>query len=235
GVMLAASYFSLLAPALEFAEASRLTSWYPLAVGFLLGVVFVKVIHDFVPHLPLGMDDDDHQPSAGGGSGDGAGDSTVNDEEATRLSLLIYSITIHNIPEGLAVGAAFAAALSETGNAATLTGAIVLTLGLALQNIPEGLAVSMPLRRSGVSVWRSFHYGQLSGIVEPIAALLGALTITLIEPLMPYALSFAAAAMIYVVISELIPEVNKQGEATLANMGLVLGFVLMMVLDVGLG
>lgn len=214
GVMLAASYFSLLAPALDFLEGEGVLRWYPLAVGFLLGVLFVKVIHEFVPHLPLGAQ---------------------NDAEDNRLSLLVYSITIHNVPEGLAVGAAFAAAFSPTDNSATVAGAMILAVGLALQNIPEGLAVSMPLLRGGVSQKRSFFYGQLSGIVEPIAALLGALAIALIEPLMPYALSFAAAAMIYVVVSELIPAVNRRGDAALANMGLVLGFVLMMVLDVGLG
>lgn len=213
GVMLAASYFSLLAPALDFLEAGLLR-WYPLAVGFLLGVLFVRAVHDFMPHLPL---------------------DAVNKDESSRLSLLVYSITIHNVPEGLAVGTAFAAAFSATDNSATVAGAIVLAVGLALQNIPEGLAVSMPLLRGGVSQKRSFFYGQLSGIVEPIAALLGALAIALIEPLMPYALSFAAAAMIYVVVSELIPAVNRRGDAALANMGLVLGFVLMMVLDVGLG
>ena len=219
GVMIAASYWSLLAPAIEMAEHSGLPAWVPATVGFLAGGVFLWIADKLIPHLHLGF------PMA-----DAEGPKT----SWQRSVLLVLAITLHNIPEGLAVGVAFGALASDMPSA-TLAGAVALALGIGIQNFPEGTAVSVPLRREGISRLKSFWYGQLSGVVEPIAGVIGAAAVILIKPMLPYALAFAAGAMIYVVVEELIPESQLEKNTDLATMGAMLGFAVMMTLDVALG
>ena len=216
GVMIAASYWSLLAPAIEISESMNVPSWLPPATGFLLGGVFLWGIDRILPHLHLGFPMEEAE-----------GIKT----NLKRTTLLVLAITIHNIPEGLAIGVAFGA-LASNMEFTTLVGAISLAVGIGIQNFPEGLAVSMPLRREGLSVFKSFWYGQLSGVVEPIASILGALTVTASHAILPYALSFAAGAMIYVTVEELVPESQRSGNTDLATLGLMLGFTTMMILDV---
>lgn len=219
GVMIAASFWSLLAPAIEMAEAGPLPSWIPAAVGFLLGGAFLWGVDHILPHLHLGLPLDQAE-----------GLKT----QWQRSVLLVLAITLHNFPEGLAVGVAFGA-LAAGLDTATLSGAVALAIGIGLQNFPEGAAVSIPLRREGLGRFRSFWYGQASGLVEPIAGVLGAAAVLLIRPILPYALAFAAGAMIYVVVEELIPE-SQQGEDThFSTIGSMLGFAVMMMLDVALG
>ncbi len=219
GVMIAASFWSLLAPAIEMAEGSGVPAWLPAVVGFIMGGAFLWGVDRILPHLHLGL--------------------PIEEAEGVKTSLqrsilLVLAITLHNFPEGLAVGVAFGAVAAGLPSA-TLPGAMALALGIGLQNFPEGLAVSMPLRGEGLSRFKSFWYGQLSGIVEPVAGVLGAATVLLMRPILPYALSFAAGAMIYVVIEELIPE-SQRGESTdIATLGAMLGFAVMMLLDVALG
>lgn len=222
GVMIAASVWSLLLPALERAELQGLVPWWPAAVGFLLGGVFLRVADRLLPHLHPGLPRSRAE-----------GVSTAWE----RTTLLVLAITLHNIPEGLAIGVAFAAAASQLDVAVggTLAGAITLTIGIGIQNFPEGIAVAMPLRREGVSAPRSFWYGQLSAAVEPVAAVAGAAAFTLVDGLLPYALGFAAGAMIFVVVEELIPESQQGGHADLATSSALVGFTLMMVLDVAFG
>jgi ZIP family zinc transporter len=219
GVMIAASYWSLLAPAIEMSEGQGVAGWIPAAVGFLLGGAFLWVADKTLPHLHIGMPDDQAE-----------GLKTT----WKRSILLVTAITLHNFPEGLAVGVAFGAVAAGLP-AATLAGAIALAIGIGLQNFPEGIAVAFPLRREGLSRGKSFFYGQLSGVVEPIAGVLGAAAVLLIHPLLPYALSFAAGAMIYVVIEELIPESQSGPHSNVATLGAMGGFVVMMIMDVGLG
>jgi len=219
GVMIAASYWSLLAPAIEMAEESSLPAWIPATTGFLLGGLFLWIADKVLPHLHLGF------PMA---EAEGLKTSWQ------RSVLLVLAITLHNIPEGLAVGVAFGALASEVPSA-TLAGAVALAMGIGIQNFPEGAAVSVPLRREGVSRLKSFWYGQLSGVVEPIAGVIGAAAVILIKPVLPYALSFAAGAMIYVVVEELIPESQLQKNTDVATIGAMLGFAVMMTLDVALG
>lgn len=219
GVMIAASYWSLLAPALEMAEQQGQIAWVPAAVGFLLGGVCLRLVDRILPHLHL------YAPIE-----QAEGISTT----WRRTTLLILAITLHNIPEGLAVGVAFGAVAAGIP-AATLPAAIALALGIGIQNFPEGMAVAMPLRREGVSRFKSFWYGQLSGIVEPIAGVLGAAAVIVARPILPYALAFAAGAMIFVVVEEVVPESQASGNADLATMGLMVGFTVMMILDVALG
>jgi ZIP family zinc transporter len=219
GVMIAASYWSLLAPAIEMAEHSGLPAWVPATVGFLAGGVFLWIADKLIPHLHLGF------PMA-----DAEGPKT----SWQRSVLLVLAITLHNIPEGLAVGVAFGALASDMPSA-TLAGAVALALGIGIQNFPEGTAVSVPLRREGISRLKSFWYGQLSGVVEPVAGVVGAAAVILIKPILPYALAFAAGAMIYVVVEELIPESQLEKNTDLATMGAMLGFAVMMTLDVALG
>lgn len=222
GVMIAASFFSLLLPAVEMAEAAGQAAWIPLTVGFLAGAIFLRIADALLPHvhpfLPITE-----------------AEGIQTDWE--RATLLVLAITLHNIPEGLAVGVAFAAAHADIGIAggASLAGAVALALGIGMQNFPEGAAVSMPLRQTGVSRGKSFWYGQLSAVVEPIAAALGAAAVLSIRPLLPYALAFAAGAMIYVVVEELIPEAQHEGRTDLATSGTIVGFTVMMLLDVALG
>ena len=219
GVMIAASYWSLLAPAIEMADNMGLPSWLPAVVGFLFGGIFLWVVDHLIPHLHLGLPREDAE-----------GIKT----NWQRSVLLVLAITLHNIPEGLAVGVAFGALASNTPSA-SLAGAIALALGIGLQNFPEGAAVSVPLRRTGLSAFKSFWYGQLSGMVEPVAGLLGALLVVWMQPILPYALAFAAGAMIYVVVEELIPEAQLGQETHLSTAGAMLGFAVMMILDVALG
>ncbi len=219
GVMIAASFWSLLAPAIEMSEIQGIPGWLPAAAGFLLGGAFLWVVDKILPHLHLGLPDDQAE-----------GLKTT----WKRSILLVTAITLHNFPEGLAVGVAFGAVAAGLP-AATLLGAVALAIGIGLQNFPEGMAVAMPLRREGLSRSKSFLYGQASGAVEPIAGVLGAAAVVLMRPLLPYALSFAAGAMIYVVIEELIPEAQTGEHSNIATLGAMVGFAAMMIMDVALG
>lgn len=222
GVMIAASFWSLLVPSIDMAAHQGMIEWLPAVIGFLSGGVFLRICDQYLPHLHLGFPMKEAE-----------GVST----SWRRATLLVLAITLHNIPEGLAVGVLFGAAASgvDPSGSATILGAISLALGIGIQNFPEGTAVSMPLRREGVSVGKSFWYGQLSGIVEPISAVIGAAAVLMVQPILPYALAFAAGAMIYVVIEELIPESQLHGNTDLATLGTMVGFSVMMILDVALG
>lgn len=219
GVMIAASYWSLLAPAIEMSEGKDIPAWVPAVAGFLLGGIFLRGIDKVLPHLHLGFD--------------------IREAEGVktnwqRSTLLVLAITLHNIPEGLAVGVAFGALAADLPSA-TLEGAITLAIGIGIQNFPEGMAVSMPLRREGMSRRKSFWYGQLSAFVEPVAGVIGAAAVIIVQPILPYALAFAAGAMIFVVIEEVIPEAQRGGNTDLATMGGMVGFAVMMLLDVAFG
>jgi len=219
GVMIAASFWSLLAPAIEMSGGS----WVPASIGFLLGGGFLYIIDKILPHLHLGLD--------------------VSQAEGIKTSwqrsvLLVLAITLHNIPEGLAVGVAFGAVAhaADVGMARELMfGGIALAIGIGLQNFPEGLAVSMPLRREGMGRFKAFLFGQASGMVEPIAGVIGAALVLAMKPILPYALAFAAGAMIFVVVEELIPESQRHHFNDFATMGAMVGFAIMMTLDVALG
>jgi zinc transporter, ZIP family len=219
GVMIAASFWSLLAPAIEMAEEAGKTAWIPASIGFLAGGAFLLIINKLLPHL--------HIDSL---NGEASGIKT----NLQRSILLVLAITLHNIPEGLAVGVAFGA-ISAGLPSASLAGAVALAIGIGLQNFPEGASVSIPLRREGFSRRKSFFYGQMSGIVEPIAGVIGAATVIYMKALLPYALSFAAGAMIFVVVEELIPESQIEKSSDLGTIGAILGFSIMMILDVALG
>lgn len=219
GVMIAASFWSLLTPAIEMSEGKDIPAWVPAAAGFLFGGLFLRVIDKILPHLHLGF--------------------PIEEAEGIKTSwqrstLLVLAITLHNIPEGLAVGVAFGAVAAGIPSA-TLAGAIALAIGIGIQNFPEGLAVSLPLRREGMSRLKSFWYGQLSAIVEPIAGVIGAAAVIIAQPILPYALAFAAGAMIFVVVEELVPESQRGGNTDLATAGAMIGFAVMMVLDVAFG
>jgi ZIP family zinc transporter len=216
GVMVAASFWSLLAPAIEMSEGKNIPVWFPAVTGFLLGGLFLRIIDRVLPHLHLGFPMEEAE-----------GLKT----SWQRSTLLILAITLHNIPEGLAVGVAFGAVAAGV-QSSTLAGAIALAIGIGIQNFPEGLAVSMPLRREGMSRLKSFWYGQLSAIVEPVAGVIGAAAVIVAQPILPYALSFAAGAMIFVVVEELVPESQRGGNTDLATGGAMIGFATMMVLDV---
>lgn len=218
GVMIAASFWSLLAPAIEMAEENGIPGWLPAVVGFLSGGAFLWLVDRYLPHMHIGFKNSEGPKTS-----------------LHRSVLLVLAITLHNIPEGLAVGVAFAA-VATNFSGSTLLGAIALAIGIGLQNFPEGAAVSIPLRREGFSRLKSFMYGQASGIVEPIAGVLGALLVLVMKPILPYALAFAAGAMIYVVVEELIPEAQHDSTNTdVATIGAMLGFAVMMFLDVALG
>ncbi|MDE0574789.1 MAG: ZIP family metal transporter [Candidatus Poseidoniales archaeon] len=219
GVMIAASFWSLLAPAIELSEGKDLPVWFPALAGFMLGGVSMRIIDMFLPHL---------HPGAPPEETEGVKTSWH------RSMLLVSAITLHNIPEGLAVGVAFGAAASGLPGA-TVGTAIALAIGIGIQNFPEGAAVSLPLRREGLSRKQSFAWGQLSATVEPIAAVLGAALVIAAAPILPYALAFAAGAMIFVVAEELIPEAHRGGNGDIATMGVMIGFSVMMVLDVAFG
>jgi ZIP family zinc transporter len=219
GIMIAASFWSLLNPAIEMAAAMNVTPIVPAVVGFLGGGAFLFLIDRLLPHLHAQLD--------------------ISKAEGIKTSwqrsvLLVLAITLHNIPEGLAVGVAFGA-LGLAGSASTFGGALALAIGIGIQNFPEGAAVSIPLRREKMSRWKSFLFGQASGIVEPIAGVLGAALVLVMQPILPYALSFAAGAMIYVVVEELIPEAQQHGSSDYSTIGAMIGFAVMMLLDVVLG
>ena len=219
GVMVAASFWSLLAPGIEMSPGDGFEKTVPPLIGFGLGALFLFGLDKVLPHLHVNFQ--------------------MSEKEGIKTpwhksTLLTLAITLHNIPEGLAVGVLFGgAAMGFEG--ASIGGAVALAIGIGLQNFPEGFAVAMPLRRQGLSRWRSFNFGQLSAIVEPFAAVLGAWAVMTFEPILPYALSFAAGAMIFVVVEEVIPESQREGFTDIATMGFILGFMVMMTLDVGLG
>lgn len=219
GVMIAASFWSLLAPSIEMSDQLGMVPWLPALVGLLSGGAFLWIIDQLLPHLHPGKQ--------------------IDKAEGIRTSwqrsvLLVLAITLHNIPEGLAIGVSFGAVAAGYPST-TLAGAMVLAFGIGIQNFPEGTAVSVPLRREGMSRLKAFWYGQLSGIVEPIAGVTGAIAVILIRPLLPYALAFAAGAMIYVVVEELIPEGHAEKHSDTVTVGAMLGFAVMMTLDVALG
>ena len=226
GVMIAASFWSLLSPAIATVEKQQelgittLPIWFAPAVGFLLGALFLYHLDKKIPHLHLF-------------------ESVENAEgpktDLKKTELLVLAIALHNIPEGLAVGVAFGALASGMDIGMEMGGAIALAIGMGLQNAPEGFAVSMPLRRQGLSKFKSWQWGQLSAIVEPIFAVIGAAIVISVYPILPYALSFAAGAMIFIVIEEVVPESQRGGNVDLASIGLILGFIVMMILDVSLG
>ena len=222
GVMIAASVWSLIIPSIEQStKLGYVIPWVPAAIGFILGGVFLRICDAYIPHLHLWMPREKAE-----------GITT----SWKRATLLIGAITLHNIPEGLAIGVLFGAITSGDPDNTTMIGAAVaLALGIGLQNFPEGMAVSIPLRREGMGVFKSFWYGQLSGIVEPISSVIGAAAVIFIEPIQPYSLAFAAGAMIFVVIEELIPESQKGNNTDAATLGTMGGFLFMMILDISLG
>lgn len=219
GVMIAASFWSLLAPAIELSGETGLPPWMPAAAGFMLGAFCLYIVDKLIPHLHLGL--------------------PVDEAEGIKTSwhrsvLLVLAITLHNIPEGLAVGVAFGAVMFDLP-AASLGGAVTLAVGIGLQNFPEGAAVSVPLRREGFSRIKSFWYGQLSGVVEPAAGVAGAAAVLAMREILPYALAFAAGAMMFVVVEELIPESQQDKNSDIATIGAMTGFTVMMILDVAFG
>lgn len=219
GVMLAASFWSLLSPAIEMSEDLLVPKWFPAASGFLCGALVLFGLDKLLPHLHINFD--------------------MMEQEGTKNSwsktiLLVFAITLHNIPEGLAVGVSFGAVAANLPGA-EIGGAIALALGIGLQNFPEGTAIAVPLRRNGLSRFKSFWWGQMSAVVEPIAGVAGALFVIHITALLPYALSFAAGAMVYVVVEEVIPETQRDKYTDLAALGFIFGFIVMMILDVSLG
>jgi ZIP family zinc transporter len=219
GVMIAASYWSLLAPAIEMSEHMGALKFVPAAVGFVMGAVFLRLVDKFLPHLHI------NAPRSEAEGVETSWNSSI---------LLVLAITLHNIPEGLAVGVAFGA-VGAGYDSATIGGAIALAMGIGIQNFPEGTAVSVPLRRAGFSRMKSFIYGQGSGLVEPIAGVIGAAAVIIARPILPYALAFAAGAMIFVVVEEVVPESQASGYGDQATMGCIVGFAVMMILDVALG
>lgn len=217
GVMIAASVWSLLIPALDMSEKSGGIAWFPAAAGFLLGMGFLLMLDTLTPHLHFTEEKPEGMPA-----------------HLKKTTMLVLAVTLHNIPEGMAVGVTFAGAMTENAMM-TLTGAFALSVGIAIQNFPEGAIISMPLKGQGLSKTRAFIYGTLSGIVEPAAAFLTILLTGLVVPLLPYLLSFAAGAMIYVVVEELIPEAQTGEHSNIGTIGVAAGFTLMMILDVALG
>ena len=232
GVMIAASFWSLLAPSIEYVEMqkemglSKMPSWLAPTIGFFFGALFLFALDKIIPHLHM-FDKKNHAEGF--------------NTKWQKTILLVLAIAMHNIPEGLAVGVAFGAIVSPeilnnlNGDIFTLGSAVALAIGIGIQNFPEGFAVSMPLRRQGMSKFKSWQWGQLSAIVEPIFAVIGAAIVMQVLPILPYALAFAAGAMIFIVVEEVIPESQKGGNTDLATMGLIAGFIVMMALDVGLG
>ena len=217
GVMIAASIWSLLIPSIEMSEQQGRIGWIPPAIGFLLGIAFLLLLDTLIPHIHL----DKEKPEG-------------IKSKLKKTTMLILAVTLHNIPEGMATGVTFAGAtLGNTG--ITLTSAFALAIGIAIQNFPEGAIISIPLRGEGVSRKRAFLYGALSGIVEPIAAIITIFLTSLVTPILPYVLSFAAGAMIYVVVEELIPESQMGEHSNIGTIGVAIGFVIMMILDVALG
>ncbi len=220
GVMVAASFWSLLNPAIQMSEKMYPSMpWMPAAVGFFLGAIFLFILDKRLPHLHINFAENESE-----------GVKT----QLHKTTLLVLAITLHNIPEGLAIGVLFGAA-SLGMDGASYAGAIALAIGIGIQNFPEGFAVAMPMRRAGVSRWKSFHYGQLSAIVEPVAGVIGAIAVVHMQPILPFALAFAAGAMIFVVVEEVIPETQRDKFTDVAVLGFIGGFLVMMILDVALG
>lgn len=217
GVMVAASIWSLIIPAIDMTEGQGKTGWIPAAIGFMLGVVFLLVLDSIIPHLHLKTDKPEGIKS-----------------RFKKTTMLVLAVTLHNIPEGMAVGVVFAGVLAQNMEM-TLAGAVALSIGIAIQNFPEGAIISMPLKEEGVSKSKAFLYGSLSGIVELIAATLTILLTSVVRPILPYILAFAAGAMIYVVVEELIPESQSGEHSNIGTIGVAIGFVVMMILDVALG
>ena len=221
GVMVAASFWSLLNPAIEMSERLYPSMpWMPAAVGFFLGAMFLFFLDKKTPHLHINFGIEEKEGSS--------------KTQLHRTSLLVLAITLHNIPEGLAVGVLFGAAAAGMQEA-SIAGAIALAIGIGIQNFPEGIAVAMPLRRHGVTRLKSFWFGQLSAIVEPVAGVVGAVAVIYLQPILPFALSFAAGAMIYVVVEEVIPETQRDKYTDRSVLGFIGGFLVMMILDVALG
>lgn len=220
GIMIAASFWSLLQPAIESSSGSAVP-WLPAAIGFLLGGLFIRSLDYVIPHMHRNAQDKSQKQE---------GVQT----NLTKNTLLFLAITLHNIPEGLAVGVAFGGI--ATGNThATILGTLGLAIGIGIQNIPEGAALSLPIRAAGSSKWKAFNYGQASALVEPVFAVIGAAAVIIVTPILPYALAFAAGAMIFVVVEELIPDSQSSENTDLATLSLMAGFTLMMILDVALG
>ena len=217
GVMVAASIWSLIIPAIDMSEGMGKLSFMPAAVGFALGILFLLIMDQIVPHLHLDSEEPEGMKSSLG-----------------KSTMLMLAVTLHNIPEGMAVGVIFAGALSANSDI-SLAGALVLAIGIAIQNFPEGAIISLPLKSQGMSRGKSFTYGFLSGVVEPISAILTLMVTSLIVPVLPYLLSFAAGAMMYVVVEELIPEASEGGHSNIGTIGFAVGFIMMMTLDVALG
>ena len=217
GVMISASVWSLLIPSIDMAETQNVVKWVPAAIGFLLGILFLLILDRIIPHLHLNNEKPEGLKA-----------------KLEKTTMMILAVTLHNIPEGMAVGVVFAGAIAQN-TGITMAGAIALAVGIAIQNFPEGAIISMPLKSEGMSKPKAFLYGTLSGIVEPIGAILTITLTNLVLPILPYFLSFAAGAMIYVVVEELIPEAEEGKHSDIATIGVAVGFVLMMILDVALG
>lgn len=217
GVMIAASIWSLLIPAIDMAEEQGKMGWIPASVGFLLGIVFLLTLDSLIPHMHL----ENEKPEG-------------IKSKLKKTTMMVLAVTLHNIPEGMAVGVTFAGAI--IGNSGiTISGAIALAIGIAIQNFPEGAIISMPLKSEGVSKPKAFLYGTLSGVVEPIGAIITILLTNAVVPILPYILAFSAGAMIYVVVEELIPESQAGEHSNIGTIGVAIGFVIMMILDVALG
>lgn len=217
GVMISASFWSLLNPSIQMAKEQNIIPWLPATIGFILGIIFLLILDSVIPHLHLNSNKPEGIKS-----------------KIEKTTMMVLAVTLHNIPEGMAVGVVFAGAIAQkTG--ITMAGAIALAIGIAIQNFPEGAIISMPLKSEGMSKKKAFLYGTLSGIVEPIGAILTILLTKFIVPLLPYLLSFASGAMIYVVVEELIPESQSGEHSNIGTIGVAIGFVIMMVLDVALG
>lgn len=217
GVMIAASIWSLIIPSIDMAKEQGKLEWVPAAIGFMLGIIFLLVLDSIIPHLHL----NNSKPEG-------------IKAKLKKTTMMVFAVTLHNIPEGMAVGVTFAGALiGNTG--ITMAGAFALAIGIAIQNFPEGAIISMPLRSEGMSKSRAFLYGTISGIVEPVGAIITILLTGIIVPVLPYLLSFAAGAMIYVVVEELIPESQSGEHSNIGTIGVAIGFVIMMILDVALG
>lgn len=217
GVMIAASIWSLIIPSIDMSKEQGIVAWVPATVGFLLGIFFLLILDSIVPHLHLKSDEPEGIKS-----------------KLKKTTMMVLAVTIHNIPEGMAVGVAFAGAMAQN-TGITIAGAMALAIGIAIQNFPEGAIISMPLKSEGISKAKAFLYGTASGIVEPIGALITILLTNLVVPILPYLLSFAAGAMIYVVVEELIPESQSGEHSNIGTVGVAIGFVVMMILDVALG
>ena len=217
GVMIAASIWSLITPSIEMAEEQGIVSWIPAAIGFLFGIIFLLVLDSIIPHLHLNSKKPEGIKA-----------------KLKNTTMMVLAVTLHNIPEGMAVGVVFAGVLAQN-TTITLAGAFALSIGIAIQNFPEGAIISMPLKNEGMSKPKAFLYGTLSGIVEPIGAIITILLTGIVTPILPYLLSFAAGAMIYVVVEELIPESQVGEHSNIGTIGVAIGFVIMMILDVAIG